>query len=64
MADVLTPSFGLREFHTFPTPSAPVRYYPQMQLDHGFHSESLDVRAAEALPMKGSDHYPIYFVIQ
>ncbi|MCA9668372.1 MAG: endonuclease/exonuclease/phosphatase family protein [Myxococcales bacterium] len=38
--------------------------YPKLKIDHAFTGGDLSARAAEVLPIKGSDHYPIYVVVE
>ncbi|MES2963850.1 MAG: endonuclease/exonuclease/phosphatase family protein [Bdellovibrionota bacterium] len=49
--------------NSFPTPSSP-HSYPPMQIDHAFVGGNLKVVAAGVLPLKGSDHYPVFAVIR
>jgi endonuclease/exonuclease/phosphatase (EEP) superfamily protein YafD len=37
--------------------------YGRVKLDHAFVSPGVTITAAEVLPLKGSDHYPIYVVL-
>ncbi len=49
---------------SFPAKSADERgHYPQMQIDHAFLAGNLQSSGAQILPLKGSDHYPIYMVV-
>lgn len=51
--------------YTHPTPSAPEHWsYPNLKIDHAFVNDQVDVKAAEVLPLKGSDHFPIYVSIE
>lgn len=49
--------------NSFPTPSSP-HSYPPMQIDHAFIAGELQSVVAGVLPLKGSDHYPVYVVIR
>lgn len=48
--------------NSFPTPSSP-HSFPPMQLDHAFIGGSLRAPVAGVLPLKGSDHYPVYVIV-
>lgn len=49
---------------TFPAFSAPVRKeFGPLRIDHAFSSKNLKVSHSLVLELKGSDHYPTYFVI-
>lgn len=37
--------------------------YKRLKLDHAFINDHVSVKAAEVLNLKGSDHYPVYLVL-
>jgi endonuclease/exonuclease/phosphatase family metal-dependent hydrolase len=48
---------------SFPTPSSPLKsQYPSVQIDHAFVEGDVNATSAEVLPLKGSDHFPVYGV--
>ncbi|CAK0768458.1 hypothetical protein CCP3SC1_530008 [Gammaproteobacteria bacterium] len=50
---------------TFPAQSSPERkHFPELNLDHGFTNGQLEVSVAEVLPLQGSNHYALYFVLE
>jgi endonuclease/exonuclease/phosphatase family metal-dependent hydrolase len=64
MTSILKDAFyGSRRYQsTFPTPSSQ-ESYPGMKLDHAFIGKKARVKRAEILPLKGSDHYPLYMIL-
>jgi endonuclease/exonuclease/phosphatase family metal-dependent hydrolase len=50
---------------TFPTSgSADQRQFPvQIQIDHAFVAPGTDVESAQILPLRGSDHYALYLIV-
>lgn len=49
---------------TFPArKAAEARSYPEMAIDHAFVSQGVRVSTGVVLPLLGSDHYPLYVVI-
>jgi len=38
-------------------------HFPSMQIDHALASPALGVAAGEVLPLRGSDHYPLYLIL-
>ena len=53
------------EAASFPSSgSSEAGHFPPMQIDHAFTSPSQGVSAGEVLPLKGSDHYPLYLIVQ
>lgn len=59
---VLEPAITQVE-NSFPTPSSP-HSYPPMQIDHAFVSGQVSAPVAGVLPLKGSDHYPLYVIVR
>lgn len=51
-----TPSWPASSSQTF-------EGYPEMKIDHAF-SRGFEVRAAEVLPLRGSDHYPFMLIAE
>jgi hypothetical protein len=54
---------------TFPAFSAESRQQPPftyslVKIDHAFHNKKVQPLAAAALTLRGSDHYPIYVIVQ
>lgn len=50
---------------SFPAASATsVLAMPPLKIDHALHSKNLIMKYPQVLPLLGSDHYPILFVIQ
>lgn len=54
---------------SFPAFSSPLRQeppfkYSMVKLDHAFHNKLVRPRGAAVLPLRGSDHYPIYVVVE
>lgn len=51
------------ETTSFPAPASPLaQQYPKMQIDHAFTQGTLGSTAAEIMPLRGSDHFPLYGV--
>ena len=49
---------------SFPAKSADERgHYPKMLIDHAFLSGAIQSDAAKVLPLRGSDHYPLYMIL-
>jgi endonuclease/exonuclease/phosphatase family metal-dependent hydrolase len=67
-------SFGTRESPSFPAWSAhgterhlrvnwagrEWQFDQSLKIDHSFHTRDLRIRSASVLPMRGSDHYPLW----
>lgn len=50
---------------SFPSLSSPDRSsYPRMQIDHCFGSAQIRCKRSAILPLKGSDHYPLYLIVE
>jgi endonuclease/exonuclease/phosphatase family metal-dependent hydrolase len=54
---------------TFPAMSADIRRQSpfnrtQIKIDHGFVGPEAEFEAAEVLYLRGSDHYPVYYVVR
>ncbi len=50
---------------TFPAASSYMHgSFPEMQIDHLFSTGDINIEDAVVLPLAGSTHYPIYFVIK
>ena len=50
---------------TFPAKnSEEAKSFPKMQIDHGFLSPGTEVSAGTVVSLKGSDHYPLYFILK
>jgi endonuclease/exonuclease/phosphatase family metal-dependent hydrolase len=50
---------------SWPTPNTEfAKKYPEMRIDHGLTNKQLQTTAASVLPISGSDHMPIYFVVK
>lgn len=49
--------------NSFPTPSSP-HTFPSMQIDHAFVGGALAAPVAGVLPLKGSDHFPIFLIVR
>jgi len=50
---------------TFPAKSSIDRKdFPELSLDHGFANSKLNVKVAEVLPLQGSNHYALYFILE
>jgi endonuclease/exonuclease/phosphatase family metal-dependent hydrolase len=48
---------------SFPTPSSPLfKSYPPVQIDHAFSSPDMRSSLGGILPIRGSDHFPVYSV--
>jgi endonuclease/exonuclease/phosphatase family metal-dependent hydrolase len=62
-------SSGLTDIIASGAPSFPssgaveTKKFPLMQIDHAFTSPSLSATAGEVLPLRGSDHYPLYLIL-
>ena len=49
---------------TIPSRNSPeARHFPSMAIDHAFVSPSIEVQEGDVLPLRGSDHYPVYVVV-
>ena len=49
---------------SFPAPSSTGHREPPMQIDHAFIHGELQSEAGTIAPLKGSDHLPLYVIIE
>ena len=62
LVDTMAPAIR-GEQPSFPAPSSPHRE-PPTQIDHAFLAGGLSAEAGVVAPLKGSDHLPVYVIIQ
>ena len=63
--DLLTRNIPLGFNETFPARcSDSSGHFPPFKIDHSLLSSQVKSRAAEVLELYGSDHYPLYVVVE